>query len=192
MSISANNYHFITHWRVQATIAEVVDILSDAESLPRWWPSVYLEVRQLAAGDATGVGKRVALYTKGWLPYTLRWNFVVTETTQDGFTLVADGDFVGRGIWTFRQAGAYTMLTYDWQIEANKPLLRYLSFLLKPLFGMNHEWAMRQGETSLALEVRRRAAPADTTLPAPPPATPTEPWRWLLYVLKHPRSFVTH
>ena len=92
---------------------------------------------------------------------------MVTETTESGFTLVAEGDFVGRGIWSFQEDDAWTQITYDWKIEANKPLLRYLSFLFKPLFGMNHEWAMRQGERSLALEVRRRAAPDDPTIPAP-------------------------
>jgi hypothetical protein len=186
--MASNDYHFITHWRVQAALDEVTAILSDAEGLVRWWPSVYLEVRQLEAGDAQGVGKRVSLYTKGWLPYTLRWQFVVTEVSSNGFTLVAEGDFVGRGIWSFAQDGEWTNITYDWLIEANKPLLRRLSFLLKPLFAMNHLWAMRQGERSLELELRRRAGTSDRLIPAPPPATPTNPLRWLGYVLAHPRS----
>jgi hypothetical protein len=187
---ASHAYHFITHWRVRAAPAEVIAVISDAESLPRWWPSVYLAVQQIVAGDAQGVGKRVALYTKGWLPYTLRWHFVVSEVAPDGFTLVAEGDFVGRGIWRFAQEEAggevWTTLTYDWMIEAQKPLLRRLSFLLKPLFAMNHEWAMRQGERSLVLELRRRQG--DATIPAPPPATPSHPLRWLGYVLAHPRA----
>ncbi len=44
-------------------------------------------------------------HTKGWRPYTLRWQFQVTEVQDDGFTLVASGDCVGRGIWTLVQAG---------------------------------------------------------------------------------------
>jgi hypothetical protein len=132
------------------------------------------------------VGKRVSLYTKGWLPYTLRWQFRVTESSPSGFTLVAEGDFVGRGIWTFVQEGEWVAIMYDWKIEATKPLLRRLSFLLKPIFSMNHEWAMRQGETSLALELRRRQGQGEeTAIPAPPPATPSEPLRWLAYVLTH-------
>ena len=183
--MSTNDYHFITHWRVRATLAEVVAIISDAEDLPRWWPAVYLEVRELAQGDAQGVGKRVSLYTKGWLPYTLRWQFVVTEASPTGFTLVAEGDFVGRGIWTFVEDGEWVNLTYDWKIEATKPLLKRLSFIFKPLFSMNHEWAMAQGEQSLHLELRRRHAQGDEarTLPAPPPATPNDPLRWLIYVV---------
>src|SRR5579859_3669725 len=98
--LATNEYHFITHWRVPGTLAEVGEILGDAPDLARWWPSVYLQVDQLAAGDARGLGKVVDLYTKGWLPYTLRWQFQVTELYDDGFRLDATGDFVGRGIWT--------------------------------------------------------------------------------------------
>jgi len=47
-------------------------------------------------------------------------------------------------------------ITYDWKIRADKALLRYLSFLLKPVFAMNHRWAMAQGEKSLCVELSRR------------------------------------
>src|SRR5215207_8002342 len=112
--MASNEYHFITHWRVKAELQEVVDILGDAESLPRWWPSVYLEVHELEKGDEHGIGKRVSLYTKGWLPYTLRWQFVVTESNSPhGFSLAAEGDFIGTGTWTFVQDGEYVNVTYD-------------------------------------------------------------------------------
>lgn len=183
--MSTNDYHFITEWRVQASAEEVVDLLSDAQDLPRWWPSVYLEVRELEPGDANGVGRRVSLYTKGWLPYTLRWQFRVTESNPPhGFTLVAEGDFVGRGIWTFIQEGDWVKMIYDWRIEAEKPLLKRLSFILKPLFSMNHRWAMARGEESLKLELARRHAAVDAAMPAPPPATPNDPLRWLAFVLR--------
>ncbi|MBZ0286242.1 MAG: SRPBCC family protein [Anaerolineae bacterium] len=184
--MASNDYHFVTHWRVQAPIQEVVDILSDAESLPRWWPSVYLEVRELRKGDSSGIGKRIALHTKGWLPYTLRWQFDVTESNPPhGFTLVANGDFVGRGIWTFEADGEWVNITYDWLIVAEKPLLKYLSLVMKPLFSMNHHWAMERGEESLRLELARRHATSRRfeTVATPPPATPSHPLRWLAFVV---------
>ena len=46
----SNDYHFITHWRVEGAINEVADILKDAAELPRWWPSVYLDVKSIGAG----------------------------------------------------------------------------------------------------------------------------------------------
>jgi hypothetical protein len=174
--MASNEYHFITHWRVQATVEEVFDVLDDAPDLVRWWPSVYLEVKEIARGDeATAVGRTISLYTKGWLPYTLRWQFRIIESNHPhGFTLEAMGDFVGRGIWSFQQEGEWTVATYDWKIRADKPLLRALSPLLKPIFSANHHWAMNKGEESLKLELMRRRAttPAEKAeIPPPPPPT---------------------
>jgi hypothetical protein len=115
-------------------------------------------VQELEPGDANGIGKVVSLYTKGWLPYTLRWQFRVTGSRSPyGFSLEAWGDFVGTGYWTFAQDGDWVDITYDWRIRADKPLLRTLSFIFKPIFAANHHWAMRKGEESLKLEVQRRA-----------------------------------
>src|SRR3989442_14398329 len=98
------DYHFVTRWRVQGTCDEVSHVLSDPLQLPRWWPSVYLRVTELTPGDADGIGRVVDLYSKGWLPYTLRWRFTTTESRRaEGFSLDAEGDFVGRGVWTFAQ-----------------------------------------------------------------------------------------
>lgn len=170
-----NEYHFITHWRVQGTVDQVAEVLSDAVDLARWWPSVYLDVQELEPGDEDGIGKVVSLYTKGWLPYTLRWSFRITESNYPhGFTLEAWGDFVGRGEWTLVQEGDWTNVTYDWRIRADKPLLRLLSPLLKPIFSANHHWAMNKGLDSLKLELKRRYAPTAEErerVPAPPPAT---------------------
>lgn len=155
--MASYDYHFITHWRVEGTCEEVSAVLDDACDLVRWWPSVYLRVDLLEPGDEHGVGKVYRLHTKGWLPYTLRWQFRVTESRKPhGWTLEAWGDFVGQGVWTFVQDGPFVALTYDWRIRADKPLLRHLSFLFKPIFAANHRWAMNQGEQSLKRELERR------------------------------------
>ncbi len=184
--MASNSYHFITHWRLHGTQDEVTAIIGNAPDLVRWWPSVYLEVHELEPGDETGAGRVISLYTKGWLPYTLRWQFRVTESrVPNGFTLVASGDFDGRGIWSFVQDGDWVDVTYDWEVEAEKPLLKYLSFLVKPLFAANHRWAMAQGEESLKLELARRQAAthaAAAAVPAPPGPTPISPLRWLATV----------
>ncbi len=158
--MNGNAYHFMTMWRVKATLAEVNDIIGNAPDLPRWWPSVYLEVKELEKGDERGVGRVIDLYTKGWLPYTLRWQFRVIESRHPyGFTLETWGDFVGRGIWTFEPDGKDVIISYDWSIRADKPLLRYLLFIMKPIFSANHRWAMQKGLESLQLELARRHAP---------------------------------
>ncbi len=168
-------YHFVTEWRVTATVEEVKAVLRDGTSLPRWWPSVYLSVEEVDAGGRDGVGRTLDLHTKGWLPYTLRWTLHVTEPVTDkGFALSATGDLEGTGRWTFEPQGPEVRITYDWQVMASKPLLRRLSWLLRPAFSANHHWAMKRGEESLQLEVRRRRNEANVP-PAPPPT-----FRWML------------
>jgi hypothetical protein len=153
----SNDYHFVTTWTVNSTCEDVSAVLGDPLDLPRWWPAVYLEVTEVRPPDARGLGRRVRLLTKGWLPYRLRWDFEVVESRYPyGFTIAASGDFDGTGVWTFSQHGPAVDIVFDWRIRAEKPLLRWLSFLLKPIFEANHRWAMARGEDSLVRELARR------------------------------------
>lgn len=71
------------------------------------------------------------------------------------------------------QDGAQVKATYDWRIRAEKPLLRRLSPLMRPLLEANHRWAMAQGEESLRLELaRRRASTSEARRSVPPPPGP--------------------
>jgi hypothetical protein len=155
-----NEYHFVTHWRFEGALVDVYELISSPLGSMRWWPSVYLDVQQLDSGDSRGVGRRFRFHTKGWPPYTLRWESCVTE--MDGpnrLVIRATGDFDGRGIWALRQIDRTVEVEFDWKLSAEKPLIRYLSFLLKPLFSANHRWAMAQGEKGLAQELARRNPP---------------------------------
>ena len=169
-------YNFLTTWRVRANREEVYRILEDVDALPAWWPSVYLDVKVREKGQPGGIGKLVEVYTKGWLPYSLRWHFRVTASNfPSGFSLRAMGDFVGTGVWEFRQDGEYCIVTYDWRISAEKPLLKKLTWLLRSIFSANHEWAMRKGLESLELELLRRRGEQQV----PPPPKPTFPHNFL-------------
>jgi hypothetical protein len=170
--MATNEYRFIDRWRVEGTVREVSDIIENGKDLPRWWPSVYLEVEELERGGAGGLGKLISLRARGFLPYTLRINFLTVETrSPNGFTLKATGDLEGTGIWTFEQDEAFVNITYDWTIQANKAVIRSLSFLLKPIFAANHRWTMARGEESLKLELARRRArsPEEAARIAAPP-----------------------
>jgi hypothetical protein len=110
-----SDYHFVTRWTFAGSREEIAEILADAESLTRWWPSVYLDLQVLKEN--------------------------------------------GAGRWTFTQDGRHVHVIYDWRVTAEKPLLKRLTWLLRPAFSANHRWAMRQGEKSLSLELARRRAP---------------------------------
>ncbi len=131
-----SDYHFVTEWRVAGTVGEVRAVLEDGSSLPRWWPSVYLSVTEVEHGACDRVGSVLDLHTKGWLPYTLRWTLRITEPVTDlGFALSATGDLEGTGRWTFQQDGPEVVVTYEWRVQATQPLLRRLSWLLRPAFS---------------------------------------------------------
>lgn len=175
--MASNEYRFVTRWKVDARADEVCDIIGDPLGLPRWWPAVYLSAVETQPGDAEGRGRVVDLHTRGWLPYTLKWSFRVTEVERPRrFAIQAWGDFEGTGVWTFRQCRDGTDVEFVWTIRAEKPMLRTLSFVLKPMFSANHEWAMRKGLESLRLELARRhaASPEAAARVAAPPTGP----RW--------------
>ena len=153
-----NRYELTTRWRIQGKADDVYELISHPEDFPRWWPQVYLRVDELAPGEANGVGRRVQLLTRGWLPYKLRWESCCTESERSRrLAITATGDFNGVGVWTLEQDGGFVNATFDWRLTAEKPLLRYLSFLFKPIFSANHRWAMARGEESLKRELARRS-----------------------------------
>jgi hypothetical protein len=171
---ASNDYSFQTRWRIEATREEVFALIDDVAGYPRWWPAVWLKIDKVASGDENGVGATFQLLTKGWLPYLIRWQSRTTaKRFPERLALVAEGDFVGTGVWHFTQDGPFVDMVYDWNLRADKPLLRRLSFILKPIFSANHNWAMHKGLESLKLELARRRAGTDVErakVPPPPPA----------------------
>jgi hypothetical protein len=129
----------------------------------------------LEPGDAKGVGKTLRFTSRGWLPYILRWTARMTDKEYPRrIVLSSSGDHEGEGRWTFEARGPVVDVEYVWTVEANKPLVRYLSFILRPMFGANHLWAMDRGQESLRLELaqRRAASPEERArIPGPPRST---------------------
>jgi hypothetical protein len=157
MPVTPNAFQIMTIWRVTGALHEVADILTDAEHLPNWWGEVYLGTRIIAPGDAAGIGRQVAVHSKGWLPYDLHWVATLVDSRlPDAWTVRAQGDLVGLGQWSLRQNGPLVEAVYDWQVRAEKPVLRLLSPLLAPIFAWNHRWAMAKGEAGLKRELVRR------------------------------------
>lgn len=164
-----NYYHFTSQWAVKGDIDAVANLLNTPLNLPLWWPAVYLDVQK-----KKHKGKTVyELLTKGWLPYTIRWQLKKTvDEYPYRFEIEASGDLKGHGIWTLEQNGEQVNIEYDWKVLATKPLLRLGSFLFKPIFALNHHWAMEQGELSLQMELNRLAVGLSRT-EAPTPPLPT-------------------
>lgn len=113
-------YSFTTRWQVAARCEDVSDALEDTDRISRWWPSVYRECTILERGGEHGLGRHVAVTTKGFLPYLIRWEFTVVEEHYPyGSRIVATGDLEGEGRWTLRPIDGGCAVTYEWTIRAN-------------------------------------------------------------------------
>jgi uncharacterized protein YndB with AHSA1/START domain len=156
-------YEIVSTWRVAGDIGAVFDVLTDAPSLPRWWPEAYQRVREVARGDPeTGRGRISEITTRGVLPYDVNWRLEGLEAVRPTLIRVAaSGDLTGVGEWRLRQDGPDVVLVYDWRVRVEKPWMRKIEFLLKPAFTLNHNWVMRRGERGLRAELIRRAAPRE-------------------------------
>src|SRR5689334_16374785 len=107
------DYHVVTRWSVEATLNEVADIFLDTASLSRWWRAAFLSVRILEPGSGNTVGQVACLHTKGWLPYTLRFDSTVIEAIYpDSFTVLVRGDFQGRCMARFYARGSCVELVF--------------------------------------------------------------------------------
>lgn len=156
----ANSYHFVEHWIIPDFPPEAVwEVLADARLLPEWWRGVYLAAEPLEDYPEPVVGAKARVRARGFLPYTL--SFLLEATAMERNRVVevtAHGDF--EGIWraTLSPEGAGTRVDIDWRVVAQKPIIRWLSPLLKPLFAANHNWTTPRGEAGLRayLEMQRR------------------------------------
>lgn len=155
-----HDYEFRSQWRVIGSPAEVLDILTDVESLPHWCPAVYSRSRLVDRGDADQVGTVVDLIVRARLGYSLSFRLTVTEVGEDRCTFTSSGDLVGWGAWQVTPDGPSTAITVDWRVRLDRPLLRRSSLLLRPIFAVNHHRAMVETERSLRLELLRRRASA--------------------------------
>ena len=152
-------YVFVDEWDVEAPIEQVFDALADGRTYPAWWRPVYISV------DADGppaVGAVSRQHFKGRLPYHLH---TTSRTVRlEPPTLVeadVEGDLRGKGVWTLtRLADEKTHLRFDWKVYADKPLLRVLTPLLRPLFRWNHNWAIARAKEGLEPYARSSAKPS--------------------------------
>lgn len=146
----SSDYHFITHWRVKGPIRTVFEILKDGKSYARWWTPAYVSSQEVEP-------KKIEALVRAKLPYTLRFTTeMIHETPPHEFKIRAMGELEGTGLWKLKENGEATEVSFYWDVRANKVIVRWFSFVLKPFFAWNHDWVMNTGETALQAEINRR------------------------------------
>ena len=128
-------------------------MLATPVQFPEWWQGVYLKATALDPA-----AWRIAVLTKGWLPYKLRWTIETIRMEKPNLIeFKASGDFAtDSSKWILRPEGKGTLVTLDWNPKVEKPIVKFLSPVLKPVFEWNHHWAMNRGEKQLAEYLNNR------------------------------------
>jgi uncharacterized protein YndB with AHSA1/START domain len=152
----ASEYVFIDEWDVDAPQAAVFEALADAGTYPQWWKPVYKTV--LVDGPPE-VGRTSKQCFKGRLPYTLNTTSeIVRYEPPREFEVSVIGDLTGRGVWTLTPGDGAVHVRFDWRVIADRPLLRYLTPVFRPLFRWNHNWSIKRARAGL--EPFARSIPA--------------------------------
>ena len=140
-------YLFVDEWDVAAAPESVFEAIADSRSYPRWWRPVYLDVE---ADGPAALGASARHHFKGRLPYHLHTRSTIVEI-EPPWRVVAevDGDLRGRGTWTLTPTPAGTHVRFDWQVHADRALLRLLTPVLRPVFRWNHNWAIARAMEGL-------------------------------------------
>ena len=152
----AKEYVFRDEWDADAPQQELFDALADSRTYPEWWVPVYREV----SGDCEpAVGCRTEQRFKGKLPYVLKTTSeIVRYEPPGGFEVRVDGDLSGRGVWTLTPNDDGTVhIRFDWTVFADRPLLRMLTPVARPVFRWNHNWSAARAAEGLESYARRRA-----------------------------------
>jgi uncharacterized protein YndB with AHSA1/START domain len=152
-----NAYRFLEQWFIPFPPEQVWDVLADGRKLPLWWKGVYLKAEPLTEDRAPRVGAKLAGEARGFLPYHLKFTIESIELERPRVVMVRTvGDLTGT--WRAELAAEHggTRVSINEQVLAEKPLLRLLTPLLKPLFAANHRWTTPRGEAGLTAYLRER------------------------------------
>ena len=154
----ASEYVFIDEWDVAAPQEAVFEALADASTYPQWWKPVYIEV------DVDGppeVGRTSSQHFKGRLPYTLKTTSeIVRYEPPSEFEVSVVGDLTGRGVWKLTPSDGKVHIHFDWRVIADRPLLRYLTPVLRPVFRWNHNWSIARAREGLEPYASARGTPS--------------------------------
>lgn len=158
---TTNSYYFLNVWSLPAEPSQVWPYIVDGKAYPEWWGMVYDKVESLNELTNEQVGAKAAVTAHGRLPYHIHFTSEITQVEAPALlSLKAYGDLIGNGTWRLTPTSEGTQVTFEWIVEADKPILRLLSPLVKPMLEDNHRWTMHEGEKALKALLKESKQPS--------------------------------
>lgn len=152
-------YSFVTHWKMKASLQDVWNAIYNSLEWPQWWKGC-ISVIEIKENDETGING-IRKYTwKSAMPYRL--TFLMQLTQKQSLKRLfgnATGELQGNGEWIFSEQEGIVHIQYNWNIITNKKWMNTFSFLLKPLFKINHNILMNWGGKGLAKKLGTELLP---------------------------------
>jgi hypothetical protein len=145
-------YRFLDRWVIPHPVERVYAAIGEPLDYPRWWSDVFVS----ASGDPgpPAPGNAVTVVARGFLPYRLRFTLETIEVEEPTrIKSLLRGDFDGTGEWHLREEDDVTIAELDWRPIVNKPLVKTLTPLLRPLFRSNHSWTMKRGQERILADL---------------------------------------
>jgi hypothetical protein len=155
-NMAAREYVFIDQFFAACDITDAYDYIANIRDYPQWWGNVYKKIEKLNNLDDDQPGVQYAVTIGGFLPYKLTISNEVTHIHKPYIIrFKAFGDLQGHGTWYFNASEGGTTITFDWRVVANKAVIRWFSFLLKPLFRANHHYCVKEAEKGIRNDLIR-------------------------------------
>jgi len=143
-------YSFVTTWRLKTPLQSAWNAIYLSEQWPQWWDSV-ISVHEIEEGDEQGIGSIRIYKLRSPMLYTLSFRMQLTDRVEYKLLSgIATGDLAGTGSWQFEEDGEITTIRCYWDVTTSISWMNKLSFLLKPIFKLNHSIVMKQGGKCLA------------------------------------------
>nr|WP_225953769.1 SRPBCC family protein [Kibdelosporangium phytohabitans] len=138
-----NRYRFRSLWTVRAAAGDVFDVVTDPGTYPLWWPDIH------------GVGRidddTAEVVCRSVLPYALTFRMHRAEQDLDRGRMMIGmtGDLEGFCRSTVVPGRRTVTLEITQDVIVNKPLLRALAPVARPVFRANHAAMMWRGQRGL-------------------------------------------
>jgi uncharacterized protein YndB with AHSA1/START domain len=132
-----------TRWIFDAPLERVWALISDGLGYPRWWPAF-----ERAEARDDGVHYRVRGDLGLRLDFVQRTHRLLPPTHWQSRV---SGDLIGAGTWELSESGGRTRVSFVWEVDLGRPVLRCLSRWSPVAWFMrrSHHRVMEQGRRAL-------------------------------------------